>query len=83
MKVLVVSILCVVVAVTAFSVQRCPTDWEEVQLLPHMDCSKFFICAFGEAVEFPCPNGTYYDTANSTCNFRQNVDCSGRIVDAN
>ncbi|XP_046974924.1 uncharacterized protein LOC124541125 [Vanessa cardui] len=48
-------------------------------LLPHFtDCSKFFMCAHGEEVEFTCSGGLIFDFVLQTCNWPRNTKCNLR-----
>ncbi|XP_047038136.1 uncharacterized protein LOC124643271 [Helicoverpa zea] len=48
-------------------------------LLPHFtDCSKFFMCAHGEEVEFSCSGGLIFDFQLQTCNWPWATTCQLR-----
>nr|ADE06396.1 peritrophin type-A domain protein 1 [Mamestra configurata] len=48
-------------------------------LLPHFtDCSKFYMCAHGEEVEFQCPGGLIFDFQLQTCNWAWDTTCQLR-----
>ncbi|XP_028033717.1 uncharacterized protein LOC114245667, partial [Bombyx mandarina] len=50
-------------------------------LLPHFrDCSKFYMCAHGEEVEFNCNGGLIFDFELQTCNWKWATNCTLRVV---
>jgi hypothetical protein len=42
------------------------------------NCSRFYHCAFGEAILQECPAGLYFNPIAEACDFPENVDCSDR-----
>ena len=42
--------------------------------LPHEDCSKYWRCVHGEAIEFQCKPGTAYHTETYVCDWIENAD---------
>ncbi|CAK1580894.1 unnamed protein product [Parnassius mnemosyne] len=61
---------------------QCPkeqeTNWQIELLLKHEDCDKFYKCTLGQPIEMRCPGGLYFNTEISQCDWKDNVDCSGR-----
>ncbi|AAF05134.1 ORF20 [Xestia c-nigrum granulovirus] len=44
------------------------------------DCSSFFLCAAGQAIQMFCSNGFLYDIHERTCVAADRVDCGDRPV---
>lgn len=59
---------------------ECPKEDGEVPtILPDSeDCSKFYICSFGVAIECECPSGLLYDAVIEVCDYPENVNCIQR-----
>ncbi|CAH2988070.1 unnamed protein product [Chilo suppressalis] len=53
----------------------CPADFGVHKLLPHKDCSKFYICNFGQKVERDCAPGTHFNPALEVCDWPENAGC--------
>ncbi|CBY12903.1 unnamed protein product [Oikopleura dioica] len=46
------------------------------QFYPHPElCDHYYLCDNGGNVDFTCPPGTYWDTANNYCDFANTIDC--------
>ncbi|KAL3226598.1 hypothetical protein MRX96_024802 [Rhipicephalus microplus] len=41
------------------------------------DCSKYFVCVFGDALHESCTGGLYFSVELQTCDWPRNVQCSG------
>lgn len=39
------------------------------------DCSKYFVCVFGEALHETCTGGLYFSSELQTCDWPRNVHC--------
>lgn len=39
------------------------------------DCSKYFVCVFGEALHETCTGGLYFSSELQTCDWPRNVNC--------
>lgn len=53
---------------------RCP---EKFGYFPDLrDCSKYFVCVFGDPLHETCTGGLYFSSELQTCDWPQNVDCS-------
>ncbi|KPJ16303.1 hypothetical protein RR48_02714 [Papilio machaon] len=54
----------------------CDPQGQIFLLLPHFtDCTKFFMCAHGEEVQFVCAGGLYFDFERQTCNWPRDTIC--------
>ncbi|KAF9809300.1 hypothetical protein SFRURICE_015763 [Spodoptera frugiperda] len=57
----------------------CDPEGHIFLLLPHFyDCSKFYMCAHGEEVEFNCAPGLIFDFQLQTCNWPWATTCQLR-----
>lgn len=45
------------------------------------DCSRYFVCVFGDPLHEACTGGLYFSTELQTCDWPQNVDCAASTVD--
>ncbi|KAL1478121.1 hypothetical protein MTO96_016580, partial [Rhipicephalus appendiculatus] len=41
------------------------------------DCSKYFVCVFGDALHESCTGGLYFSVELQTCDWPRNVQCAG------
>lgn len=41
------------------------------------DCSKYFVCVFGDALHESCTGGLYFSVELQTCDWPRNVECAG------
>ena len=39
------------------------------------DCSKYFVCVFGEALHEQCTGGLYFSVDHQTCDWPRNIGC--------
>lgn len=39
------------------------------------DCSKYFVCVFGEALHEQCTGGLYFSIDHQTCDWPRNIGC--------
>ena len=56
---------------------RCPisNDPSGVTLLPHADCTKYYTCDWGYAIERPCPDGLHFNPWASACDWPWEAGC--------
>lgn len=40
------------------------------------DCTRYFVCVFGEPLHETCTGGLYFSSELQTCDWPQNVDCT-------
>nr|XP_022904614.1 chondroitin proteoglycan-2-like [Onthophagus taurus] len=60
---------------------KCPAeDGEFVTLFPHVDCSKFWKCDRGVAVEQDCPAGLLFNPTLLVCDYPEDAGCNGSGV---
>merc|ERR1711973_817098 len=58
------------------TVVSCPEDVHDF-ILPHeTDCSKFYMCSWGEPHLYQCPEGLWFDPTKDVCNWPDEVDCT-------
>ena len=43
--------------------------------IDHSDCTKYFVCVFGEALHETCTGGLYLSSELQTCDWPRNVLC--------
>ncbi|CAL8107480.1 unnamed protein product [Orchesella dallaii] len=61
---------------SSLEVPDCPS--EGVAYLPHEDCTKYYVCDNGFAVEQLCPLSLYFNPSIEQCDFPENVvECVG------
>jgi len=58
-------------------VPACPSENGETPVyFPHeSDCTKFYKCDLGQAVEFDCPGGLYFNPVTNVCDYPEGVEC--------
>ena len=52
---------------------RCPEQFG--YYADEYNCSKYFVCVFGEALHESCTGGLYFSSELSTCDWKRNVVC--------
>ncbi|CAL4157064.1 unnamed protein product [Meganyctiphanes norvegica] len=59
---------------------KCPAENGETPIyFPDPDdCSKFCECCCGDAYDYSCPSGLYWDTHLNICNWPNQVECESR-----
>ena len=57
---------------------KCPeTSNGDMTFIPSpFDCSKFYVCANSDPVEMTCPDGLWFNTELSKCDYPENVKCN-------
>ena len=65
-------------AIANSCVIKCPeTSNGDITFLPSpFDCSKFYVCANSDPVEMTCPDGLWFNTELSKCDYPENVKCN-------
>ncbi|XP_013191925.2 chondroitin proteoglycan-2-like [Amyelois transitella] len=53
----------------------CAGENSDGVLIPHEDCSKFYICSGGKPVVTNCPSDLLYNPDTAKCDWPKNVDC--------
>lgn len=58
--------------------EKCPEEYDPSNdiFVPHVDCSKFYICTQEGAVEKNCPPGLHWNQNANVCDWPQNAGCS-------
>lgn len=58
--------------------EKCPEEYDPSNdvFLPHVDCSKFYVCTQEGAVEQNCPPGLHWSQNGNVCDWPQVADCS-------
>ncbi|KAF7997105.1 hypothetical protein HCN44_005382 [Aphidius gifuensis] len=61
---------------------KCPPSnpSNDVYFLPHMNCSKFCSCNFGNAIELDCPAGLQYYPQLRVCTYPYEAKCNDSFV---
>ena len=45
------------------------------------DCSKYYVCVFGDALHESCTGGLYFSAELQTCDWPRNVECALDLMD--
>ncbi|XP_053209789.1 homeobox protein 5-like isoform X2 [Panonychus citri] len=59
--------------VTTSTTFTCPEQFG--YYIDHSDCTKYFVCVFGEALHETCTGGLYFSSELQTCDWPRNVLC--------
>ena len=54
---------------------NCPPEGHDTYLPHPTDCTKFYQCVFGDAVELECPPGMHFSVKVKTCDWPVNAGC--------
>ena len=57
---------------------ECPeTSSADITFLPSpFDCSRYYVCASSDPIEMTCPDGLWFNTELSQCDYPENVKCN-------
>jgi len=57
--------------------QKCPAENNPngVVMLPHADCTKYYACNWGNAIEQSCPGDLHFNAASSACDYPYSAGC--------
>lgn len=74
---LVLVLLCTLAPETAGGAEefKCPEQFG--YYADEGDCSKYFVCVFGDALHESCTGGLYFSVELQTCDWPRNVQCAG------
>ncbi|XP_065087982.1 peritrophin-1-like [Ochlerotatus camptorhynchus] len=61
---------------------KCPEEYDPSHeiFLPHVDCSKFYICTQHGAVEQSCPSGLHWNQNANVCDWPQAAGCTAGTI---
>ena len=86
MKIIVILVIIVIIVIIVVAFMSGPTDESEIPdicppgyvgHLPHVDdCSKFYLCLNGTAIEETCQSGYEFDPLLNTCTLISDHGCT-------
>ncbi|NSL89242.1 chitin binding domain-containing protein [Chitinophaga sp. Mgbs1] len=71
-----VSMIVMFIVIVLASAATVSAFCNDGDLIPHPDdCSKYFKCHNGEAIEFTCPAMLHFNPTTQTCDWPENAGC--------